>query len=275
MDTISQFPEDLYSNCRPILKWPGGKTQLLSAIKPRLPNQYGRYIEPFIGGGALFFSLRPSAGVIADINPELVNLYRSIAEDVDGILECLREHTNTEEYFYSLRALDWQSMTPTEAAARTCFNGMYRVNKKGQFNVPYGHYKSPKIINEEVLRANSLLLQDTTIVCGDYKTVIGEYAKPGDFIFLDPPYLPVSDSANFNRYSKEGFTADHHIDLANEVKRLRELGCYVMLTNSNHALVHEQYAQFEIEVLQTKRFVSSNGGGRKGEDVIVTTYPIK
>lgn len=264
---------------RPLLKWVGGKTQLLGEIIPKMPKKYGRYIEPFFGGGALFFSVRPTNGIIADSNPELINLYRSVADDVEDIINCLRTYENTEENFYAVRALNTSKLSNVEAAARTiflnrtCFNGLYRVNKSGQFNVPFGRYKNPKILDEEALRAASLQFQKTTILCGDYKTVLRENAQPGDFIFLDPPYLPVSEYADFKRYTKEQFYEEDHVELAAEVNRLYELGCHVILTNSNHPLVHEQYKKFSIEVIQTKRYISCNGKGRTGEDVIVKVPP--
>lgn len=273
------FPQWDLQACRPLLKWAGGKTQLLSQIVPKIPKKYGRYIEPFLGGGALFFAVRPSGGVIADSNPELVNLYRSVASDVDGVLEQLRQYQNTEEMFYAVRAQDWTALPAAQAAARTlflnrtCFNGLYRVNRKGQFNVPFGRYKNPRIIDEDALRAGSRLLRDTTVLCADYKDVLREQARPGDFIFLDPPYLPVSAYADFKRYTKEQFYEEDHVELAREVERLHERGCHVILTNSNHPLVHESYRQFAIEVVQTKRHISRNGKDRIGEDVIVTVKP--
>ena len=267
------------SICRPLLKWAGGKTQLLSDIIPKMPKKYGRFIEPFIGGGALFFSIKPNGGLIADSNPELVNLYRSVSNDVDGVIEKLDICKNDEEFFYYVRAQDWTKMTPSEAAARTiflnrtCFNGLYRVNKNGGFNVPFGHYKNPKFLDEVSLRNASDLLRDTEIVCGDYKSVLRENAQPNDFIFLDPPYLPVSQYSDFKRYTKEQFYEEDHVELATEVQRLHELGCHIILTNSNHPVVHEQYSKFNIEVLQTKRQISCKGKGRTGEDVIVTVPP--
>lgn len=264
---------------RPPLKWAGGKTQLLGEIIPKMPKKYGRYIEPFFGGGALFFAVRPAGGIIADSNLELVNFYRSVAADVDGVMAKLLRYENTEEVFYAVRALDVTKLSNVEAAARTiflnrtCFNGLYRVNKSGQFNVPFGWYKNPKIIDEDALKAASALLSNTTIICDDYKTVLRENAQLGDFIFLDPPYLPVSKYADFKRYTKEQFYEEDHIELAAEVKRLHELGCHVILTNSNHPLVHEQYRKFAVKVVQTKRYISCNGKGRAGEDVIVTVPP--
>ncbi|MGP1667820.1 MAG: DNA adenine methylase, partial [Rhodanobacter sp.] len=176
---------------RPLLKWAGGKTQLLGEIIPKIPKKYGRFIEPFFGGGAVFFAVHPAGGIIADSNPELVNLYRSVADDVEGVMAQLRRYENTEEVFYAARALDVTKLSNIEAAARTiflnrtCFNGLYRVNKSGQFNVPFGRYKNPKILDEDALKAASELLSKTTIICGDYKTVLQENAQTGDFIFLD------------------------------------------------------------------------------------------
>lgn len=264
---------------KPLLKWAGGKTQLLGEIIPKMPKRYGKYIEPFFGGGAVFFAVAPSGGVIADSNPELVNLYRTVANSVDEVIDHLRHFSNDEDQFYAVRGQDWTLLPPAHAAARTiylnrtCFNGLYRVNKSGQFNVPFGRYKNPKFLDEESLRAASALLKDTTILCGDYKEVLRSQAQPGDFIFLDPPYLPVSEYADFKRYTKEQFYEEDHIELADEVRRLHELGCHVILTNSNHPLVHEQYYPFAVEVIQTRRYISCNGKGRTGEDVIVTAPP--
>lgn len=264
---------------RPLLKWAGGKTQLLPELMAKVPSKFGKYIEPFLGGGALFFALRPNVGVIADSNPELINLYCSVAQSVEVVIERLRTCSNTEDAFYTMRALDWKTMEPADAAARTiflnrtCFNGLYRVNKSGGFNVPFGRYKNPKILDVDALRAASVLLGKTTIVQGDYKTVLAEHAAPGDFVFLDPPYLPVSRYADFKRYTKEQFYEEDHHELAQEVNRLQEMGCHVVLTNSNHPLVHELFGQHKIEVFQTKRYISCQGGSRKGEDVIVSASP--
>lgn len=264
---------------RPLLKWAGGKTQLLPELLAKTPKKFGKYIEPFFGGGALFFSLRPAGGVIADSNPELVNLYRAVADSVEDVIERLRSCDNTEEAFYVMRALDWTKMTPVDAAARTiflnrtCFNGLYRVNKSGGFNVPFGRYKNPKILDEESLRAAAALLGKTKIVLGDYKDVLNEHAAPGDFVFLDPPYLPVSKYADFKRYTKEQFYEEDHHELAQKVSRLQQMGCHVLLTNSNHPLVHELFGQYKLEVIQTKRYISCNAGSRKGEDVIVSIAP--
>lgn len=266
---------------RPVLKWAGGKTQMLNSIMPKVPEKYGRYIEPFFGGGALFFALNPEQAVIADSNPELINMYYEVANHVDDVIGYLRQYKNTKEDFYSVRELDWLKLPKSEAAARmiylnkTCFNGLYRVNKKGQFNVPYGKYISPNYCDEEALYAASRALGRATIVCEDYVSILKDYAREGDFVFLDPPYLPISEYADFKRYTKEQFYEEDHMELAKEVERLQRLGCYVILTNSNHPLVHELYASYKIEVVPTKRYISCNGSRRKGEDVIVTILPQK
>ncbi len=266
-------------NVRPILKWAGGKTQLLRELLPKIPKNYCRYIEPFFGGGALFFALRPADAIIADSNPEIINLYRTIAANVDGVINCLKKHKNTEDIFYKVRALDWTKLSAEEAAARTiylnrtCFNGLFRVNRQGQFNTPFGRYKNPRILDEENLVAASSLLRKAVIVNGDYMDVLKEYARSGDLVFLDPPYLPISEYADFKRYTREQFYEDDHRELAGEINRLHNLGCYTILTNSNHPLVHELYGQFKMEIVNTKRHISCNGKGRAGEDVIVDIKP--
>ena len=264
---------------KPILKWAGGKTQMLGNLLPKVPASYNRYIEPFFGGGAMFFALQPEKAVIADSNPELINMYREVADHVEDVIKHLEEYENTSEMFYTVRSQDWAKLPKAEAAARTiflnktCFNGLYRVNKQGQFNVPYGKYKNPRICDSDGLRAASAALKRADILCGDYLLVLEHYAQPGDLIFLDPPYLPVSEYADFKRYTKEQFYEEDHIELAKMVSTLHERGCHVILTNSNHPLVHELYAPFNIDVIQTKRHISCNGNTRKGEDVIVTIPP--
>lgn len=262
----------------PILKWAGGKTQLLPEITARMPETYEKYIEPFIGGGALFFKLNADRAVIADSNPELINMYRVVSENSEQVIEALGAYKNDETMFYDVRAKEWEKCDPIEAAARmiylnhTCFNGLYRLNRKGQFNTPFGRYKNPTICNPEKIMAAAEVLKKSEIVCGDYLDVLKKYAKKGDFIFLDPPYVPISEYADFKRYTKEQFYEEDQRNLAKEVHRLVKMGCKVMLTNSNHPLVHELYGQYKIDVIQTKRNINRNGSKRNGEDVIVTTY---
>lgn len=263
---------------RPVLKWAGGKSQLLNELILRSPQQFNKYIEPFFGGGALFFHLQPNESVIADINPELINLYKCLANDPNRIIQYLTTYKNTEEFFYTKREQK-SFLDPYERAARTiylnktCFNGLYRVNKAGGFNVPYGRYKNPNICDEENLFLASDVLQKSDVVCADYKSILQEHAAPGDFVFLDPPYLPISKYSDFKRYTKEQFYEEDHKELAKEVHRLHDLGCYTLLTNSNHPLVHDLYGKYKIEVIKTKRHISCNGQKRTGEDVIVCIPP--
>lgn len=264
---------------KPFLKWAGGKTQLLDDLKNKAPNNFNRYIEPFIGGGAMFFAIQPHVAIIADSNPELVNAYQCLADNVDKVIAHLFTFKNTKSYFYEIRELVSAELEKEYAAARmiylnrTCYNGLFRVNKKGEFNVPYGNYKNIRICQVDILRVASQLLQNVEIVCGDYKTVLLDFAKTGDFIFLDPPYLPISKYADFKRYTKEQFYEEDHRDLAEEVARLQKLGCHVILTNSNHPLVHELYEPYEIEIVNTRRNISSKAKTRISKDVIVTVQP--
>lgn len=266
---------------KPVLKWAGGKTQIIKDLIDRAPKKFNKYIEPFFGGGALFFSLNPENAVIGDSNPELVNLYKCLSTNPYRLIELLASYKNEEEFFYAIRAQDYNKLEPYQAAARTlylnktCFNGLYRVNKKGQFNVPFGRYAKPKFGDPDTLLAASEALQNANIYGGDYKDILREHAAEGDFVFLDPPYLPISKYSDFQRYTKEQFYEEDHRDLAEEVHRLHEMGCHVVLSNSNHPLVHELYGAYKIEVLKTKRNINSQGGNRTGEDAIVTVLPGK
>lgn len=267
------------SRAKPILKWAGGKTQLIDELTKCFPKKHRKYIEPFFGGGALFFAMTPESSIIADINPELINLYREVAANPEAVISKLKNWPNSKELFYAIREHTWETLPPAEAAARTiflnrtCFNGLYRVNKSGGFNVPYGSYKNPKICNSENIRAASIALKNTEIILGDYKTVLKKHAEKGDFIFLDPPYLPISEYADFKRYTKEQFYEEDHRELATEVNRLQKLGCHIVLTNSNHPLVHELYDKYEVQVHSTRRNISSKSATRTGEDVIVVARP--
>lgn len=266
---------------RPILKWAGGKQQLVDLLLARTPSKYGKYIEPFFGGGALFFALQSNAAVIADLNPELINLYNAVATDVETVISHLKEMPNDKDFFYQMRSVKVEEISTTLQAARTiylnrtCFNGLYRVNRQGQFNVPFGYYKKPLICDEDNLRAASSKLAQAKIILGDYKTVLQETAEPGDFIYLDPPYLPISKYADFKRYTKEQFYEEDHRELAEEVNRLHELGCHIVLTNSNHPLVHELFDKHKVEVFSTRRYINCDAKKRIGEDVIVTIEPKK
>jgi len=264
---------------KPVLKWAGGKQQLLDLLTSEMPNNFNRYIEPFFGGGALFFSLIPNNAIIADSNPDLVNLYTIIADDVEGLISILKDMKNDEKTFYEIREANPSSLSKVEQAARilylnrTCFNGLYRVNRKGEFNVPYGRYKNPTICDEKNLAAVSMVLKQTKIILGDYKDVLRKHAEPGDFVYLDPPYLPISKYSDFKRYTTEQFYEKDHIELAEEVHRLHEMGCYVLLTNSNHPLIHKLFSNYKISVHKTRRNISSKASTRTGEDILVKVEP--
>ena len=267
------------TDIRPILKWAGGKTQLLSALASHIPSNFSRYVEPFIGGGALFFALQPEHALISDSNPELVNLYQQVANDVEAVIRCLKGYENTREMFYDVRGQDWQRLAPCEAAARmiylnrTCFNGLYRVNRKGEFNVPFGNYRNPSICDEKNLRAAAEVLKRAEIVCCDFSKVLGGMVRRGDFVFLDPPYVPVGKWGDFKRYTKEQFSNDDQVRLSQAVEEIHRNGVWAVLTNSNHPFVHKLYSGHKIDIVQTKRNISSNGAMRRGEDVIVDIIP--
>lgn len=259
---------------KPFLKWAGGKTQLLSELSEYIPSIFNKYIEPFIGGGAFYFFLNPKKAIISDSNLDLITTYQVVRDDVESVIKILSRHKNDEDYFYSIRSLDVKNMTEIERAARliylnkTCFNGLYRVNKKGQFNVPYGK-RNGAFLDKILLRRSSSFLQNTKILHADYLETLNKYASKGDFIFLDPPYYPIGKYSDFKRYTKEFFYHEDHIRLKNEFDRLVKRGCYVVLTNSDHPEVLELYKDYKIKIINTKRLISSNPKTRNGKDVIV------
>lgn len=260
---------------RPLLKWAGGKAQMLDALAPWLPGRGRRYIEPMIGGGAVFFALAPERGVIADVNPELIGFYRAIVADLDGVIAAYEAWPFDEETFYRLRALQFEELDAVTAAARLlylnrgCFNGLYRVNRDGGFNVPWGRYKQPYVIERARFEGARAVLARTRIELGDFRALLESEAAAGDFIFLDPPYVPVSAFSDFKRYTRTQFHAPDHVAMADLVRRLAARGCELVVTNSNAPEVHKLYAGFDIRVVPTRRNVNAQGSGRRGEDVIV------
>lgn len=260
---------------KPFLKWAGGKTQLIGKLEQYIPSNYDTYIESFLGGGALFFHIQPSKAILSDINPELINCYTNIRDNIDTVISLLRTFENTEENYYKIRACDISQLTETERAARfiflnkTCFNGLYRENKKGEFNVPYGKNPNTIICDENKLYNAHKALQNAKLICGNYKTVLRRYAQHNDFIFLDPPYVPVGKYSDFQRYNKDFFYDDDHVELRDEFKRLINIGSKVILTNSNTEFVGELYAGYPSQVFDTKRLISSNSDTRKGQDLVI------
>lgn len=259
---------------KPFLKWVGGKSQLINELAKHIPSNYNKYIEPFVGGGAFFFYLNPKKAIISDSNRELITTYKAVRDNVDEIIKILKTYKNEETFFYKIRSLDTSTLDINERAARliylnkTCFNGLYRVNKKGEFNVPYGKRKS-RFLNDEQLRDTSDFLKNVEIIHADYLETLGKFAEKGDFIFLDPPYYPVGKYSDFKRYTKEFFYEDNHVALKEEFDRLVKKGCKVLLTNSDHPFIHELFKEYSIKILETKRLISSNPNTRKGKDIIV------
>jgi DNA adenine methylase len=261
---------------RPFLKWAGGKTQLLSEIACLLPTIKGRYIEPFVGGGALFFELEPKYAILQDANLELVTTYCAVRDYVEELIEALSLFKFEKEEYYRVR--DTECYNTVNIAARmiylnkTCFNGLYRVNSKGKFNVAMGDYKDPVICDAENLRACSRILQDVDIRWGDFSS-LADIANPGDFVYLDPPYIPVSVTSNFTSYSKDNFPISSHEKLFGIFKTLSDKGVYLMLTNSDTAWTREKYADFNIHEVSANRSINSKGTLRgKVSELIITNY---
>jgi len=259
---------------KPFLKWAGGKTQMISDLLKFAPPKFNRYIEPFVGGGALYFNINHPKSIISDLNEELVITYNQVKRNVQDVIFVLDSYINTEEFYYRVRSISPSSLSDTERAARliylnkTCFNGLFRVNKKGHFNVPYGKRTGP-FLNKENLIGASKYMQETEIFHSDYKETLIKFAKKGDFIFLDPPYQPVGKFSDFKRYTKEFFYENDQIELANIFKHLTNKGCFVMLTNSDHPFILDLYKDYHIETIETKRLISSNPNTRTGIDIIV------
>lgn len=264
---------------KPVLKWAGGKRQLLPDLLAVMPERYERYVEPMVGGGALFFALSNERSLVADSNPELINLYRMIVADLDGVLDAARQWSINEEVFYEVRSLHFEDLDPVTAAARmlylnkTCFNGLYRVNRKGQFNVPWGNYANPSIGSRAALVAARQRLNQSEILLGNYSDILDEHSRKGDLVFLDPPYLPISQSSDFKRYTKEQFREADHRVMRSVVESLRDRGCTIIITNSNHPLMYELYGDFSIKVIETRRNISARADGRKGQDIIILIPP--
>lgn len=266
----------IHSKVQPFLKWAGGKTQLLAELTKYIPQKYGTYFEPFVGGGALFFYLKPKNAVLVDTNPELVNCYAIVRDEPGKLIAALKKgFVNREEYYYKIRDQKPDKLDPVSRAARfiylnkTCFNGLYRVNKEGRFNVPFGKRINPSICEERKLLAAHKSLQGVQIICDSYDKVVRFETKRGDFVFFDPPYHPVGGHSDFKRYTKEFFYEEDHIALRDLVKELVDRGVFVLLTNSNTEFVRKLYNGFEYKIVNTRRNISSNAETRTGQDLIV------
>lgn len=268
--------------CRPFLKWAGGKGQLLDELLARLPSSFSRYYEPFVGGGALLFALQPAKAIVVDVNPELINAYRVIKQDVEALIRSLKRHVYEQQYFYRLREADrrpeFGRWPPVRRASRfiylnkTCYNGLYRVNARGLFNVPFGRYVNPTIADAGNLRACHSVLQGTDIREGDFESIEPELSR-ADFVYFDPPYVPLSATSYFTGYSSKGFDAKMQQNLFNLCCRLDRRGIRFMLSNSAAPVVKDLYKKFRLEVVPAARSVNSKAERRgKIEEVIVRNY---
>jgi len=276
-----------------IVKWAGGKKQLLEQFKPLYPKTFKNYYEPFVGSGAVFFYLRqielhrkamysePERTYhLSDNNEDLVNVYLDVRDNVDKISKLLEEHKQKHsedgEYYYQVRDKFNGGSKGIKRSAqfiylnKTCFNGLYRVNSKGEFNVPKGDYTKPPILNGPILKEASRLLQGVDIKCMSFEKT-ESLPQKGDFVYLDPPYYPLSKTSNFTSYTKEDFTEKDQERLAEYFKKLDKRGCYLMLSNSNMDFIKGLYKDYKIKKVKAKRAISCNGEGRGEIDEIVAT----
>ena len=275
---------------KPIIKWCGGKQQLLDKIKERLPvnfNKYSyqKYYEPFLGGAAVLLDLNPTNAVVNDINPELINMYLQVRDRVEEVIHHLTIYDNQHEiwsdpkdYYYKVREYfnaELGTNTAQQAARfiylnKHCFNGLYRVNKKGQFNVPFNGKLSGWSADQDHLRELSTRLKSVDIRCGSFEDTVKD-AGTNDFVFFDSPYTPIT-ATSFTDYTKEGFSYEDHVRLAKVFKELTNRGCYCMLTNHDTPLIRELYKDYKIEVVDVRRSINRKRDGRTGKEVIITNY---
>ena len=270
----------------PFLKWVGGKRQLMPSIVELLPKNIKElnYIEPFIGGGAVLFHLQPKNAVINDFNKELINVYEVIKNNLPELIADLKKHDNNADYFYQIRSLDrteeFKKLTPVERASRviylnkTCFNGLYRVNNAGEFNAPFGRYKNPNIVNEPTLKAVNKYLNSNNVILksGDYTEILTD-ANENSFVYLDPPYHPISENSNFTGYVQGGWNIFDQIRLREFCDQLNERGIKFLLSNSSAPLIKDQYDNYKITTVKANRAINSNGADRgEVDEFLIRNY---
>lgn len=272
----------------PVVKWVGGKRQLLDDITPLLPKRITSYCEPFLGGGAVLFAIQPSHAIVNDLNTDLITVYEVIRDNPEELIESLKKHENTAEYFYAKRDIDrnkeeYLALSKIEKASRliylnkTCFNGLFRVNSSGEFNSPFGHYKNPNIVNEPVLRAVSKYFNanDIAFYNEDFSETLKRVGK-GCFVYLDPPYDPISDTASFTGYNKDGFDRAEQARLKRCCDELTQRGVKFMLSNSATDFIKELYKDYNITIVKAKRAINSDATKRgEIEEVLITNYGIE
>ncbi|MBW4648184.1 MAG: DNA adenine methylase [Kastovskya adunca ATA6-11-RM4] len=269
---------------RPFLKWAGGKSQLIPQYRRYFPKDFQTYYEPFLGGGAIFFALCSKSAILTDINSELINAYLCVRDKVEPLINLLKVHQDRHdpEYYYEIRSDKTRGnyLSPNvERAARliylnkTCFNGLYRENSKGEFNVPIGKYKNPKICNPDLLYAVSLALQNTQILVRPFEGVLSDAQGSDDFVYFDPPYQPLSPTSNFTAYSRSAFSQDDQMRLKEVFTKLAKRGVKVMLSNSDVPFIRELYSDFSIHTISASRSINSNASKRgRITEVLVTSY---
>ena len=270
----------------PFLKWVGGKRQLMPTIVEHLPENIKdyKYIEPFIGGGAVLFNLQPKNAIINDFNEELINVYQVIKNNLDELIIDLKKHKNEADYFYSIRSLDrngeFKKLTAVKRASRiiflnkTCFNGLYRVNNAGEFNSPFGRYKNPNIVNEPTLKAVNKFLNNNNIEInsGDYSEILKQADKKC-FVYLDPPYHPISESSNFTGYVQGGWNIFDQARLRDACNELTERGIKFLLSNSSSPQIRDLYENYNITTVKANRAINSNGADRgEVDEVLIRNY---
>lgn len=265
---------------RPFLKWAGGKSRLLPQYVPYFPKSFKAYYEPFLGGGALFFHLLPQRAVLRDVNAELINAYCSVRDDVVRLIELLQHHAlnHDQSYYYEMRSR--QFTNNLERAARfiylnkTCYNGLYRENSRGQFNVPIGRYKNPQICPEKLLLSASDHLRNARIEAGNFDLVLHE-ADAGDWVYFDPPYYPISATSNFTAYSRYAFGEAEQIRLRDTFAKLAYQGVKVMLSNSDCDFIRELYRDFSMFPIAANRVINSHADKRgKISELLIVSYPV-
>ena len=275
---------------KPFVKWVGGKRQLLKQFRSMglyPPEGFdinsGAYFEPFVGGGAVFFDLLPEKSYLSDLNSDLITTYNAVKNNVDDLIRALKLFKYEKEFFLQVRAINPKRLLDIDIAARfiylnrTCFNGMYRVNSKGEFNVPFGKYSNPLICDEQNLRRVSKALKNVEVRCQDYKYVL-DFAKKNDFIYFDPPYYPENATSSFTSYTKESFLDKEQKELRDTYLKLHKRGCFVMLSNSNTPFINKIYAEIEryrikINKVKAGRAINSNSSKRgKISELLVTNY---
>ena len=274
---VIQIPKE--TSPRPFLKWAGGKSRLIQQYIPYFPKSYKNYYEPFLGGGAVFFYLQPSTAILTDINAELINTYCCVRDHVEELISLLKEHKirHDKDYYYSIR--NHSGGTEIEKAARiiylnkTCFNGLYRVNSQGKFNVPLGRYENPNICSEVLLKAASEALSTSKIKQTDFVDVLNYATSSDDFIYFDPPYYPVSETSYFTAYSSYRFAEDQQVKLKDVFEKLAGRGVKVMLSNSDCEFIRNLYSSFHIHTISASRAINSNAKKRgKITEILVTSY---